>query len=90
MTKRYSKPTSERRLSAIKDKDIDFSDIPELGEAFFRNARLVLPPKSGKAPVTLRLDRDVLNWFKAQGKGHLTRMNAVLKAYVATQRGPGR
>jgi uncharacterized protein (DUF4415 family) len=81
---------SERRLAAIKDKDIDFSDIPELGEAFFRNAQLVLPPKAGKAPVTLRLDRDVLRWFKSQGKGHLTRMNAVLRAYVATQRGSSR
>ena len=90
MTKPYKKPMSKRQLASVKDKDIDFSDIPELGEAFFRNARLVLPPKAGKAPVTLRLDRDVLNWFKAQGKGHLTRMNAVLKAYVATQRGPSR
>lgn len=90
MKRRYRKPMSERRLASVKDKDIDFSDIPELDEAFFRNARLVLPSTSGKTAVTLRLDRDVLDWFKAQGKGHLTRMNAVLKAYVATQRGSSR
>ena len=90
MKRRSRKPISERRLASTRDQDIDFSDIPELDEAFFRNARLVLPSKAGKAAVTLRLDRDVLEWFKAQGKGHLTRMNAVLKAYVATQRGSSR
>lgn len=90
MKRRYSRPMSNRRLATVKDKDIDFSEIPELNDAFFRNARLVLPSKSGKAPVTLRMDRDVLNWFKAQGKGHLTRMNAVLRAYVASQRGSSR
>ena len=88
MKKRYKKPMSEKRMATIKDRDIDFSDLPELNNSFFRNARLMLPAKGGKAPVTLRVDRDVLNWFKAQGKGHLTRMNAVLKAYVVTQRGP--
>jgi uncharacterized protein (DUF4415 family) len=42
-------------------------------------ARLVLPP--GKELVTLRLDRDVLDWFRNAGKGYQTRINAVLRAY---------
>jgi len=42
---------------------------------------------SGKTSVHLRLDSDVVEWFKANGKGHLTRMNAVLKAYVKAQKG---
>jgi uncharacterized protein (DUF4415 family) len=41
---------------------------------------------SGKTSVHLRLDSDVVEWFKANGKGHLTRMNAVLKAYVEAQK----
>jgi len=42
---------------------------------------------SGKTSVHLRLDSDVVEWFKANGKGHLTRMNAVLKAFVLQQAG---
>jgi uncharacterized protein (DUF4415 family) len=37
---------------------------------------------AGKTSVHLRLDSDVVEWFRAHGKGHLTRMNAVLRAYV--------
>ena len=57
-------------------------DAPEieLGEDFWRQAKVVVPP--GKASVHLRIDADVLAWFKAQGRGHLTRMNAVLRAYM--------
>jgi uncharacterized protein (DUF4415 family) len=58
------------------------ADAPELelDEDFWRHAKVVLPP--GKTSVRLRLDKDVLAWFKAQGRGHLTRMNAVLRAYM--------
>jgi uncharacterized protein (DUF4415 family) len=41
---------------------------------------------SAKTSVHLRLDSEVVDWFKAQGRGHLTRMNAVLRAYVNAQR----
>jgi uncharacterized protein (DUF4415 family) len=41
---------------------------------------------TGKTSVHLRLDRDVVEWFKAHGKGHLTRMNAVLRAFVDAQK----
>jgi uncharacterized protein (DUF4415 family) len=61
----------------------------EIGEEFWQNAHVVMPP--GRASVHLRVDSDVLEWFKAQGKGHLTRMNAVLRSYVAAQKnGPRR
>ncbi len=63
----------------MTDEDIDTSDIPELDESFFRNAVLWMP--KSKAMISLRLDQDVLDWFKAQGKGYQTRINAVLKAY---------
>jgi uncharacterized protein (DUF4415 family) len=51
-----------------------------LDEQFWRNARVVVPPV--KKSVHLRVDADVLAWFKAQGRGHLTRMNAVLRSYM--------
>jgi len=62
-------------------------DAPEaesLGAEFWRSARVVMP--AGKTSVHLRLDSDVVDWFRARGKGHLTRMNAVLRAYVETQK----
>ena len=62
----------------------DAPEAPPLDADFWKDARVVMP--SGKTSVHLRLDRDVADWFRAQGKGHLTRMNAVLRAYVEAQR----
>ncbi len=69
------------RLDAIRDEDIEYSGIPVLGsdEGFWANAVLVKPER--KAQITLRLDSDILEWFKAQGKGYQTRINSVLRAY---------
>ena len=68
-----------KRIDAQGDQDIDYSDIPELDEDFFKKARVVVPP--GKKQLTLRLDADVLAWMKAQGKGYQSRINAILRAY---------
>lgn len=56
----------------------------EPGADFWKRAKPVMP--ESKKSVHLRVDTDVLEWFRAQGKGHLTRMNAVLRSYVAAQR----
>lgn len=69
-------------LAAIKDEDIDYSDIPELGDEFWKNARLVMPDRT--QPVTLRVKQSVLDVFKAQGKGYQTLMNSVLETYAKT------
>ena len=63
-------------------------DAPEieLDEDFWQNARVVMPDERGKSSVSLRLDTDVLEWFKDQGRGHLTRMNSVLRAYMEARR----
>ena len=61
------------------DESIDYTDIPELDEDFFRKARVVVPP--GKKQLTIRLDADVVSWLKDQGKGYQTRINAILRAY---------
>ncbi|MGN6083778.1 BrnA antitoxin family protein [Trinickia sp.] len=71
--------TDWKRLEALKDDQIDRSEIPELGDEFFAHAALHVPPKQA---VTMRLDVDVLNWFKAQGQGYQTRINKLLRAYM--------
>jgi len=63
--------------------------VADIDEDFWKNAAVVMP--SSKSSVHLRVDTDVLEWFKAQGKGHLTRMNAVLRSYMAARKhGPQR
>jgi uncharacterized protein (DUF4415 family) len=83
------KPTIARyslsEIQAMRERGLDKTrpDAPEsesLGEDFWKSAHVVIP--HGKTSVHLRLDSDVAEWFRAQGKGHLTRMNAVLRAYV--------
>jgi len=76
-------------ISALREQGEDQSraDAPEaesLGAEFWRSARVAMP--AGKTSIHLRLDSDVAEWFRARGKGHLTRMNAVLRAYVEAQK----
>ena len=68
------------RVDSLSDTDIDYSDIPKLKKDFFKSAALVLPRK--KAAVTIRLDQQVLDWFKSKGPGYQTRINALLQAYM--------
>ena len=56
-----------------------------LGADFWDRAQVVMPGEHVKVGVSLRVDAEVYDWFRATGKGYLSRMNAVLKAYVATQ-----
>jgi len=75
--------TDWKRIAAMKDEDIDTSDIPELDEDFFQRAEIRLPPKQ---PVTLRVDTDVLEWFKSHGQGYQTRINKLLRQYMEAHR----
>ena len=75
------------RVMREEGKDETTPDAPEaesLGADFWKSARVVMP--GAKTSVHLRLDRDVVEWFRADGKGHLTRMNAVLRAYVEARK----
>ena len=72
------------QLEAVRDEEIDYSDIPELGESFWKNAKLAMP--AGKKQLTIRLDADVLAWLKNQGKGYHSRINAILRAYYEAHR----
>lgn len=72
-----------KRLDAMEDEAIDYSDVPPLSPEMFAQALVQkgLKPVPGKAQITLRLDKDVLEWFRHQGAGYQTRTNALLKAY---------
>ena len=75
--------TDFARLDKMQDRDIDFSDAPEITPAMFAKAmvRRGLKPRT-KRQVTVRLDSDVLDWFKNQGRGYQTRINILLRAYM--------
>ncbi len=74
----------ECKLAELKDEDIDYSDIPELDDDFWKNAKPVMPDLT--KPVTLRVKQSVLQYFQANGKkGYQSRMNAVLESYVKAQ-----
>ena len=77
---------SDIKAMRARGEDATAPDAPEaesLGDDFWKSAKVVMP--TGKTSVHLRLDSDIVDWFKARGKGHLTRMNAVLRAYVESQ-----
>jgi uncharacterized protein (DUF4415 family) len=67
----------------MKDEDIDLSDAPEITPQMFAKAivRRGLKPRT-KTQLTLRVDTDVLEWYKKQGRGYQTRINQLLRAYM--------
>lgn len=86
--------TDWARVEAMTDEDIDRQiaenpdAAPALDKEWFRTARILSP--HGKGAVSLRLDRDVVAWFKMQGPRYQTRMNAVLRSYMLAHRKPTR
>lgn len=83
----HDRPLTLDQLAAVKDEHIDFSDIPELDEAFWERAELIEPDRTEQ--ITLRVKRSVLAHFKASGKGYQTRINQVLESYVRARRRSG-
>jgi len=73
-----------RRFDVMKEEDIDYSDIPEFDQAFLDSVGAKVPPL--KKAIALRLDADVLEWMKAQGKCYQSRNNVVLRAYCEAHR----
>ena len=80
--KRASK-TDWEKVDSISEREINYSEIPELDKRFWKEAELVMP--ENKTKVTIRLDNDVINWFKSHGKGYQTKINTVLKSYIQAQ-----
>jgi uncharacterized protein (DUF4415 family) len=80
--------TDWTRLETMGNDDIDTSDSPEIAPELFAKVvvRQGLKPVSRKSQLTLRLDSDVLTWFKSQGRGYQTRINTLLRAYMNAHR----
>ena len=90
--RRMKSLTDWARLDAMTEEEIERNaaedpDNPPWTEEEWARARVVFP--QGKEPVTLRLDRDILAWFKQRGRGYQTRINAVLRAFVEAQKQKG-
>lgn len=82
--------TDWARLRAQTDADIhrailDDPDATPTDAAFWDDARVVMPKR--KETVTIRLDADVLGWFRGE-KGYQTKINAILRAYMAAHQHP--
>jgi uncharacterized protein (DUF4415 family) len=71
-------------VAAIPDDQIDYSDAPSLPDAVWMKAAAELP--NTKQQITLRLDAEVLDFFKDMGKRYQSRINAVLRSYVEAQK----
>lgn len=76
--------TDWKRIDAMTDEEIDFSDIPVITPEMFARAvmRRNFEPIPRKKQLTLRVDSDVVDWYKKQGPGYQTRINALLRAYM--------
>lgn len=87
MSKRSTSKRSKtdwKRVDAMRDDEIDFSDNPQWTAEDFARAvvRVGLKPAPPKEQITLRIDADVLEWFRARGAGYQTQINALLRAYM--------
>lgn len=81
-TKKQSS-TNWKRINTLRDKDIDYSDIPKQGPDFF--ARAIIWP-GPKKQITLRIDPDVLTFFRKHGRGYQTTINAILRKYMEARK----
>jgi uncharacterized protein (DUF4415 family) len=73
----YLRNLSEEDLERSIADDPDWKDVPA---DWYKDAVLVVP--TSKKLLSLRLDKDVVEWFRATGPGYQTRMNAALRAYM--------
>lgn len=81
--------TDWERIRELSDDEIEKAveedpDTALLDEEWFQKAKLVVPTAEKKR-ITIRLDEDIVEYFKREGKGYQSRINAVLKAYVLAQ-----
>ena len=76
--------TNWAKVEAMTDEEIDTSDSPPLGEAFFANARLRLP--KDKVTVLVSVDEETSDWFQAQGAEYRNLMSAALRIYAQAHR----
>jgi uncharacterized protein (DUF4415 family) len=72
--------TNLAKLRQKSDKNISYKDNPATTKEFWKDAKVFMPQH--KIHVSLRLDEDIVSFFKEEGSGYQSRINAVLKAYM--------
>lgn len=77
---KQSSRTDMNRINKLKDSSINYSDIPETDEKFWEDAEIIFPSK--KIHLSIRLDDDIIEWFKQFGSGYQTKINRVLRSYM--------
>ena len=78
-------PEQMQALRELRDEDIDFSDIPRLTSSGWRRVSDLIPAEN-KKQITLRLDADVIAFFRSTGRLYQSRINAALRDYVNAQK----
>jgi uncharacterized protein (DUF4415 family) len=76
--------TDWERVDALGDSEISYDDIPDLGPEFWAQAQVI--DHGRKKPITIRVDQDVLDWFKKRGGRYQVLMNQVLRNYMEGQK----
>ena len=74
-------PAQQKRLRSLPDEEINFTGIPPVGGFDWKRPGELVPAEN-KKQITLRLDEDVLKFFKTTGKRYQTRINEVLRSYM--------
>ena len=85
---RFSRPSQVDSLAPglVPRAEAAAAAASDVAKVVRRIARKGLPQSSRKAAISLRLDAEVLEWFRTQGPGYQTRMNSVLRAYMNASR----
>jgi len=87
LEKREGSRTDWARVDAMTEEELEASiDIEEEGRPIWESAHRARGFPLGKQQLTVRFDKEIINWFKAQGDHYQTRMNAVLRNYVEDQK----
>ena len=72
---------SLKNIDDLKDSDIDYSDSPEHSDDFIKNMKPFFSQEA-KQQISIRLDQEIIDHFKAMGKGYQSKINSVLREYV--------
>ncbi|PKL13174.1 MAG: cytoplasmic protein [Spirochaetae bacterium HGW-Spirochaetae-8] len=84
---------TDKEIEALRNREIDFSDIPELTPAYLATLKKVVPREHFKVvaikkAISIKLDSDVLEHYKSKGKGYQTRINKILRQEMLRETAP--
>ena len=72
--------TKNKKIKNLTEKDINYTDIPRTTQSFWADAKLIKQPL--KKHISIRIDQDILDWLKSQGKGYQVKINNILRSYM--------